>query len=157
MYKKIYVPVDNSAHSNRAIESAVRLGKVFEAELVGSHIYAARMHDYRFKQMEYSLPEEYLEENELERQRKIHDSLITMGLELISDSYLEAMRKTCEAEGLPFEARMIDGQHHVEIRRDLAQSDCDLLVLGALGLGSEVLVSAGEFLADREPVPRGAH
>ncbi len=79
MYKKIYVPVDNSAHSNRAIESAVRLGKVFEAELVGSHIYAARMHDYRFKQMEYSLPEEYLEENELERQRKIHDSLITIG------------------------------------------------------------------------------
>ena len=78
MYKKIYVPVDNSAHSNRAIESAVRLGKVFEAELVGSHIYAARMHDYRFKQMEYSLPEEYLEENERERQRKVHDSLITM-------------------------------------------------------------------------------
>ena len=33
MYKKIYVPVDNSAHSNRAIESAVRLGKAFEAEL----------------------------------------------------------------------------------------------------------------------------
>ena len=137
MYKKIYVPVDNSAHSDRAIESAVRLGKVFEAELVGSHIYAARMHDYRFKQMEYSLPEEYLEENELERQRKIHDSLITMGLKLISDSYLEAMSKICAAENLPFEARMIDGQHHVEIRRDLAQSDCDLLILGALGLGRQ--------------------
>jgi len=137
MYKKIYVPVDNSAHSNRAIESAVRLGKAFEANLVGSHIYAARMHDYRFKQMEYSLPEEYLEENELERQRKIHDSLITMGLKLISDSYLEAMGKICAEEKLPFEARMIDGQHHVEIRRDLAQSDCDLLVVGALGLGRQ--------------------
>jgi nucleotide-binding universal stress UspA family protein len=137
MYKKIYVPVDNSAHSNLAVESAVRLGKAFRAELVGSHIYAARMHDYRFKQMEYSLPDEYLEENELERQRKIHDSLITMGLELISDSYLEAMKKICEQENLPFEARMIDGQHHVEIRKDLAQSDCDLLVLGALGLGRQ--------------------
>ncbi|MCZ6728060.1 MAG: universal stress protein, partial [Acidobacteria bacterium] len=137
MYKKIYVPVDNSAHSNRAIDSAVRLGKAFGAQLVGSHIYAAKMHDYRFKQMEYSLPEEYLEENELERQRKIHDSLITMGLELISDSYLEAMKKICTAEGLPFEARMIDGQHHVEIRRDLAESDCDLLILGALGLGRQ--------------------
>ncbi len=137
MYKKIYVPVDNSVHSNLAIDSAVRLGKAFDAALVGSHIYAARMHDYRFKQMEYSLPEEYLEENELERQRKIHDSLITMGLELISDSYLDAMKKTCEAEELPFEARMIDGQHHVEIRKDLAQSDCDLLVLGALGLGRQ--------------------
>ncbi len=83
MYKKIYVPVDNSAHSNRAIESAVRIGKAFGSELVGCHVYAAKMHDYRFKQMEYSLPEEYLEENELERQRKIHDSLITLGIEVL--------------------------------------------------------------------------
>ncbi|MCH8890361.1 MAG: universal stress protein, partial [Myxococcales bacterium] len=137
MYKKIYVPVDNSAHSNQAIESALRVGKAFGSELVGCHVYAAKMHDYRFKQMEYSLPEEYLEENELERQRKIHDSLITMGLELISDSYLESMKKRCASEDLPFEGRMIDGKHHVEICRDLAQSDCDLVVLGALGLGRQ--------------------
>jgi nucleotide-binding universal stress UspA family protein len=137
MYKKIYVPVDNSAHSNLAIESAVRLGVAFHSDLVGSHIYAAKMHDYRFKQMEYSLPEEYLEENELERQRKIHDSLITMGLKLISDSYLENMKQTCVREGVPFEGRMIDGKHHVEICRDLKASDCDLVVLGALGLGRQ--------------------
>ena len=137
MYKKIYVPVDNSAHSNRAIESAVRVGKAFGSELVGCHVYAAKMHDYRFKQMEYSLPEEYLEENELERQRKIHDSLITLGLELISDSYLESVKQLCAREELPFEGRMIDGKHHVEILRDLEQSDCDLVVLGALGLGRQ--------------------
>ena len=137
MYKKIYLPVDNSAHSNRAIESAVRLGKAFSAELVGCHVYAAKMHDYRFKQMEYSLPEEYLEENELERQRKIHDSLITMGLELISDSYLESVKQLCAEAELPFEGRMIDGKHHVEIVRDLEGSDCDLVVLGALGLGRQ--------------------
>jgi nucleotide-binding universal stress UspA family protein len=137
MYKKIYVPVDNSAHSNRAIESAVRIGKAFDSEMVGCHVYAAKMHDYRFKQMEFSLPEEYLEENELERQRKIHDSLITMGLELISDSYVESMKQLCAKEELPFEGRMIDGKHHVEIRRDLAASNCDLVVLGALGLGRQ--------------------
>ncbi len=137
MYKKIYVPVDNSAHSNRAVESALRIGKAFHSELVGCHVYAAKMHDYRFKQMEYSLPEEYLEENELERQRKIHDSLITMGLELISESYIEGMKQRCASEGLPFEGRMIDGKHHVEIVRDLGQSDCDLVVLGVLGLGRQ--------------------
>ncbi len=137
MYKKIYLPVDNSAHSNRAIESAVRVGKAFGASVVGCHVYAAKMHDYRFKQMEYSLPEEYLEENELERQRKIHDSLITMGLELISDSYLEGVKQLCKNEELPFEGRMIDGKHHVEICRDLEGLDCDLVVLGALGLGRQ--------------------
>ena len=137
MYKKIYVPVDNSAHSNQAIESAVRVGKAFNSELVGCHVYAAKMHDYRFKQMEFSLPEEYLEETELERQRKIHDSLITMGLELISESYIEGMKQLCATEELPFEGRMIDGKHHVEILRDLGQSDCDLVVLGVLGLGRQ--------------------
>ena len=137
MYSEIYVPVDNSAHSNRAIESAVALGSAFKSSMVGCHVYAAKMHDYRFKQMEFSLPDEYLEENELERQRKIHDSLITMGLELISESYLEGMKKQCESEGLEFKGVMIDGKHHVEILKDLETSDCDLVILGVLGLGRQ--------------------
>ena len=98
MYSKIYVPVDNSDFSNRAIANAVALGKAFDSALVGSHVYAARMHDYRFKQMEYTLPEEYLDEVELERQRKIHDSLITLGLKLISESYLDQMQNLCQRQ-----------------------------------------------------------
>ena len=135
MYKKIHVPVDNSDYSNQAVRHAVALGAALGAKLVGSHVYAAKMHDYRFRQMEYTLPEEYLEETELDRQRKIHDSLITTGLQLISDSYLESMRSQCQARGLEFEARMMDGKHHVEIVRDIERSDYDLTVLGVLGLG----------------------
>jgi nucleotide-binding universal stress UspA family protein len=135
MYETIYVPVDNSDFSNRAASLAVALGRGFGARLVGCHVYAARMHDYRFKQMEYTLPDEYLEETELDRQRKIHDSLITMGLRLISDCYLEDLRKQCIAAGLEFEPKMMDGKHHVEIVRDLHESNYDLTVLGALGLG----------------------
>jgi hypothetical protein len=95
MYKSIYVPVDNSDHSNRAVACALGLGKAYSARLVGCHVYAAKLHDYRFRQMEYTLPEEYIDEVELERQRKIHDSLITMGLKLISDSYLDGMSRLC--------------------------------------------------------------
>lgn len=135
MYKKIYVPVDNSDYSNRAIHVAIDLGKRFRSKLVGCHVYAAKMHDYRFKQMEYTLPEEYLEETELERQRKIHDSLITMGLELISDSYLDFMARRCKEADLEFEPKMMDGKHHVEILNDIAQSDYDLTVLGVMGIG----------------------
>jgi len=135
MYKSIYVPVDNSDYSNRAVACAVALGKAFDAKLVGCHVYAARLHDYRFKQMEYTLPEEYLDEVELERQRKIHDSLITMGLKLISDSYLDGVARLCRESSLDFEPRMIDGKHHVEILKDLHGSPHDLVVIGALGLG----------------------
>jgi nucleotide-binding universal stress UspA family protein len=48
MYKNIYVPVDNSEHSNRAVGAAVELGRAFQAKLVGCHVYAAKMHDYGF-------------------------------------------------------------------------------------------------------------
>src|SRR5688572_3844580 len=119
MYRTIYVPVDNSDHSNQAIARAIELGRSFGAKLVGCHVYAAKMHDYRFKQMEYTLPDEYLEETELERQRKIHDSLITMGLKLISDSYLQPMADACAAAGLAYEPRMMDGKHSTEIVRDV--------------------------------------
>src|SRR5688500_7897984 len=135
MYQSIYVPVDNSRHSNRAIDTALALGKAFEAGLVGCHVYAAKMHDYRSKQMEFTLPEEYLVEQELHRQRKIHDSLITMGLELISECYLEPMRHRCEAEGLEFTGRMMDGKHSTELVADIAQHEDDLVVLGGLGIG----------------------
>ncbi len=135
MYKSVYVPVDNSDYSNRAVACALTLGKAFSAKLVGCHVYAAKLHDYRFKQMEYTLPEEYIDEVELERQRKIHDSLITMGLKLISDSYLDGMSRLCRESSLEFEPRMMDGKHHVEILKDLAGSEHDLVVIGALGIG----------------------
>src|SRR5688500_16074566 len=136
MYKHIYVPVDNSDYSNRAIDLAVELGTALGARLTGSHVYAARLHDYRFKQMEYTLPEEYKDENELERQRKIHDSLIAMGLQLISDSYLDVMDKKCAEAGLAFERKMIDGKHYKVLIEDTSASDYDLVVMGALGMGA---------------------
>jgi nucleotide-binding universal stress UspA family protein len=135
MYKSIYVPVDNSDHSNRAVGCSLALGKAFSAKLVGCHVYAAKLHDYRFRQMEYTLPEEYIDEVELERQRKIHDSLITMGLKLISDSYLDGMSRLCRESSLEFEPRMMDGKHHAEILKDLEGSEHDLVVIGALGIG----------------------
>ena len=135
MYKSIYVPVDNSDHSNRAVANALTLGKAYSAKLVGCHVYAAKLHDYRFRQMEYTLPEEYIDEVELERQRKIHDSLITMGLKLISDSYLDGMSRLCKESSLEFEPRMMDGKHHTEILKDVVGSHHDLVVIGALGIG----------------------
>ena len=136
MYKHIYVPVDNSDYSNRAIDLAVELGRAFGARLTGCHVYAARLHDYRFKQMEYTLPEEYKDETELERQRKIHDSLIAMGLQLISESYLDVLKARAEAAGLAFTAKMMDGKHYKALIEDCASADYDLVIMGALGMGA---------------------
>ncbi|MCH7549962.1 MAG: universal stress protein, partial [Candidatus Krumholzibacteriota bacterium] len=136
MYKNIFVPVDNSDHSMTCIDTAIHLAKRFDANLVGSHAYAAKLHDYRFKQMEFTLPEEYLGEGEMERQRDIHDTLITMGLELISDSYLVVMEKKTKEAQVPFTPKMYDGKNFKIIVEDINESNYDLVIIGALGLGA---------------------
>jgi nucleotide-binding universal stress UspA family protein len=136
MYKKIFVPVDNSEHSISSVDLAVELAKEYDATLVGSHAYAARLHDYRFKQMEFTLPDEYLIEEEMEKQRKVHDTLITMGLELISDSYLVVMQQRADEAGIEFEPKMYDGKNFKVIADDINSSDYDLVIMGALGLGA---------------------
>ena len=135
MYNSILVPVDNSEYSNHAVKVGIEFGKRCDSRLTGNHVYAAKMHDYRFKQMEFTLPDEYLQEDELERQRKIHDSLITMGLKLISDCYLNDMDEQCKKAGLEVERKMIDGKHHVELLKDIEASSYDLTILGIKGIG----------------------
>ncbi len=136
MYKTIYVPVDNSDCSNCAVDLAVMLGKRLGARVIGSHVYAARMHERRFKQMEAGLPEEYHEETVLERQRKIHDSLIFRGLQIITDSYLDRVERTCSDANLPFERRTLEGKNYKALVEDIDTHRYDLVVMGAFGLGA---------------------
>jgi nucleotide-binding universal stress UspA family protein len=136
IYSHICVPVDNSEHANRAIDLAMEIGQAFGSRLTGVHVYAGRLHDSRFKQMEYTLPERYRQETELERQREVHDSLIRMGLRLISDSYLDAMARRAEAAGLALERKTFDGKHHKVLLEDARRADYDLVVMGALGMGA---------------------
>src|SRR5438094_7277411 len=86
--------------------------------------------------MDYTLPEEYKDKNELERQRKIHDSLIAMGLQLISDSYLDVMARKADEAGLAFDRKMVDGKHYKALIEDAQASGYDLVVMGALGMGA---------------------
>jgi nucleotide-binding universal stress UspA family protein len=136
MYQSIYVPLDNSDHSNVAAELGLGLAKVLGAGVVGSHAYAAALHDVRFKQMEFTLPDEYKDETELEKQRRIHDSLITRGLVLISDSYLDRWQRRAAELGVAFEGKHFDGKNFDVIVRDIEESSYDLVVLGALGQGA---------------------
>jgi nucleotide-binding universal stress UspA family protein len=136
MYKTIYIPVDNSDHSNTAVDVGVNLAKTFGSKIVGSHVYAAKMHDKRFKQMEAGLPEEYHDETELDRQRQIHDSLITRGLQIITDSYLDYVDKKCNEANLPIERRSLEGRNWKVLSEDINTNGYDLVIMGALGVGA---------------------
>ena len=136
MYKTIYIPVDNSDHSNMAVDLGVQLAQEFGSKIVGSHVYAAKMHDKRFKQMEAGLPEEYHDEKELDRQRKIHDSLITRGLQIITDSYLDYVDQKCTESNLPLERRSLEGRNWKVLAEDINTNAYDLTIMGSLGVGA---------------------
>ncbi len=136
-YEKICVPLDNSEHSTACMDAAISLADMYSAELVGSHVYAARMHERRFRQMEAMLPEEYLDDDTLEYQREVHDSLIALGLQLISDSYLDVLERRSREAEIAFSRKTFDGKNWEQLVEDINTSGYDLVVMGARGHGVE--------------------
>ncbi len=135
-YHSILVAVDASDLSNRGVVEAAALGRLWGSAVTGAHVYAAKMHDLRFRAMEGGLPEKYREEEELERQRDVHDNLITKGLGVITDSYLDQAEETCRRAELSYRRCSLEGKNYREMTREANSTKYDLLVLGAQGLGA---------------------
>ncbi len=135
--KRLLVAVDNSPLSEACNAAAVSLATRFDAQVVGSHIYAARMHERRFRQMEATLPDRYLEDKELERQRSIHESLISLGLQLISDSYLDELERRCRRAEIPFARKTADGKNWEQLAREVNDNPYDLMIMGVRGHGTD--------------------
>src|SRR5205814_8567609 len=83
--------------------------------ITGNHVYAARLHDVRFRQLETGLPAQFQTPEEIKKQRKIHDKLIEKGLQLIADSFLDQLGKRCEVAGVPLTRQLLEGINYEEI------------------------------------------
>jgi nucleotide-binding universal stress UspA family protein len=118
------------------MDEATSLAGLSGARITGTHVYAAKLHDLRFRQMEGGLPQQYREERELERQRDVHDDLITRGLSIITDSYLDQAERVCRVNGIPFQRRSLEGKNYRALVEEANSGDYDLLVMGSLGLGA---------------------
>jgi len=136
MYRSIYIPVDNSVYALRGADIGIAIARHTGARVTGSHVYAARLHDRRFHQMESGLPQRYLQEEKLAEQREVHDTLITRGLSLISDCYLDVVGNKCAQAGVPFARAMLEGKNWQKLVEDIHGSSHDLVVMGALGVGA---------------------
>ncbi|MCP4698411.1 MAG: universal stress protein [Gammaproteobacteria bacterium] len=134
--QSILTAVDSSDHSNRAVTEATALARIWNAKVTGVHVYAAKLHDARFRQMEGGLPEQYRQEQELERQRDVHDDLISRGLSIITDSYLDHVEQACERAAVPFSRCSLEGKNYRELAKETNSGKHQLLVLGALGVGA---------------------
>jgi nucleotide-binding universal stress UspA family protein len=118
MYRELLVPVDNSRHSDWAVDRAIELASRSAGHITANHVYAARLHDVRFRQLETGLPAQFQSEEEIKRQRRIHDKLIEKGLQLISDSFLDQVARRCEEAGVPMTRQLLEGINYEEIARE---------------------------------------
>ena len=118
MYREVLVPVDNSDPSQWAVDRAIELCRRSSGHITGNHVYAARLHDVRFRQLETGLPAQFQTAKEIKRQRKVHDKLIEKGLQLISDSFLDQTEKRCKAAGVPLTRQLLEGINYEEIVRE---------------------------------------
>lgn len=136
MYKKIFIPIDNSKYSRFCTDIGVSLAARLGSDLTGSHVYSAALHDKRFRDMEVGLPGHYQEEERLKKSRMVHDSLIGDGLRMISDAYLESFKKECRDSAVPFSCKMMEGKNWSELVKEVRTSGYDLVIMGILGLGA---------------------
>jgi len=118
-YSEIFVPVDNSPHSDWAVDRAIEICKASNGRITGNHVYAARLHDVRFRQLETGLPAQFQTAEEIKRQRRIHDKLIEKGLQLIADSFLDQLSLRCEKAGVPLTRQLLEGINYEEIVKEV--------------------------------------
>jgi len=118
MYRELFVPVDNSPHSHWGVSRAIEICHRTGGQITGNHVYAARLHDVRFRQLETGLPARFQTPQEIKRQRKVHDKLIEKGLQLISDSFLDGIDERCRNADVPLTRQLLEGINFEEIVRE---------------------------------------
>jgi nucleotide-binding universal stress UspA family protein len=123
VYREVFVPVDNSPHSDWAVDRAIELCQRSRGRITGNHVYAARLHDVRFRQLETGLPAQFQTPDEIKRQRKVHDKLIEKGLQLIADSFLDQLDKRCINAGVPLTRQLLEGINYEEIVKEVNRGE----------------------------------
>ena len=126
MYSEVLVPVDNSQCSDWAVARAIELCSKSQGRITGNHVYAARLHDVRFRQLETGLPAQFQTPKEIQRQRKVHNKLIEKGLQLISDSFLDQVERLCVAADVPLRRQLLEGINYEEIVNEVNRGEGQL-------------------------------
>ncbi len=123
LYREVFVPVDNSQHADWAVARAIEICRRTGGRITGNHVYAARLHDVRFRQLETGLPAQFQTPEEIKRQRKVHDKLIEKGLQLISDSFLDQVEQRCQRAGVVLRRQLLEGINYEEIVREVNRGE----------------------------------
>ncbi len=154
-FSRFLVALDASEYADHALAQVLKLVPAADGQITGIHAYAARLHDARFRQMEGGLPDRYLDEEEMQYQRDVHEDLITDGLSIVTDSYHDVAKAECDKRGLKFQRLSPEGKNYTKIIEAAETGEHDVLALGSLGLGAvpgSLIGTVCERVVRRSPI-----
>lgn len=135
MYQTILIGLDGSDQSLIGGRIGLRLALACGAELIACHVYGARLHDDRFKDMEPGLEAEYQDQAFLKDLRHSHSNLILDGLLSLSQGYMDDFTAEAKEAGAEIEPINVEGRNFVGLLDLAKERQADLIILGAHGLG----------------------
>ncbi|MBF0464057.1 MAG: universal stress protein [Nitrospirae bacterium] len=131
---KVLLCHDNGDISEMSAELALSIARTFKLPVLGLHGYNAVMHEGAFRIMEPTLPAEYQTEEILAKQREVHASLIRVGMEKISLSYLKPLEPIFRDAHVPFNPKVREGKNFKALLELINEEDSEsLVVIGASG------------------------
>ena len=135
MYNKIFVALDGSKYSLFGGEIALEFSEKFKSEILAVHVYDGNIHSHRLREMEPDLPEKYQEEETLRHVRESHNELIDEGFKSLSKGYIEEFERIAAQKGIDIHSLHREGRNYSGILGIAQESDVDLMITGAYGLG----------------------
>ncbi|MHC4725620.1 MAG: universal stress protein [Planctomycetota bacterium] len=136
MYEQILVALDGSESSGYAGQAAVTIAAATSSKIIVCHVYGAEIHRRRFSEMEPGLPPKYHEKDTLTDLRKSHDRLMHEGFQALSTGYVEDFVARSQDAGITVESLAMGGRSYIGILHLAKTRGCDLIALGADGLGA---------------------
>ncbi len=136
MYSSILVALDGSEYSRHGGQIALELACGLGARIVACHVYGARLHSTRFRDMEPGLSVQYQDEKVLDDLRQSHDELINNGLRALSQGYMDRYLSRAREQGVEAMEATAEGRNYSKLLEVADRKKCDLIVAGAFGLGS---------------------
>ena len=136
MYNHILVALDGSRPSQYAGQTAMAFAEAAGCRITACHVYGAQYHRQRFTDMEPGLPSKYQTVQSLSYLRATHDKLIHEGFHSLSAGYVETFVDSCRIKSINIEYASAEGRSYVGILQLAAKLKCDLIAIGADGLGA---------------------
>ncbi len=133
--RPVLVCLDGSPDSDAAAALALEFARSEGRRMIAAHVYDAKIHESRFRQMEPGLPEEYQVKEGLKGLRNSHGSLMSDGFQALSRGYMEGFLNKAREAGVKVQTVVEKGRNYVGLSRIAHRVKPGLTAMGAAGLG----------------------